>query len=174
MEAALEELLDAEHDDFDDEDDDEQDDEDKGEEDYEEDDEEGDDEDVDAAATSNGTKRPRGCEAQECGKQTTPNNFSRIDLTQPRDQLLQQFPRFAAVADTMIECTLRAGEMLYLPAGWFHEVSSFGASTESSAQPQHMALNYWFHPPDNDSFERPYKSGFWPKDWRDRVEMGLR
>ncbi|WFD34146.1 hypothetical protein MCUN1_000982 [Malassezia cuniculi] len=37
---------------------------------------------------------------------------------------------------------LKAGEMLYLPAGWFHEVTSRG--TEGV----HMAFNYWMHPPD--------------------------
>lgn len=177
MEAALEELLDAEHDDFDDGDDFDDDDDENGEDDEADacDDEDGEDkEDQDAPPTSNSTKRLRGCESKEPSKPTTPNNFSRIDLSQPRDEIVRQFPRFAEVADTMIECTLRAGEMLYLPAGWFHEVSSFGTSTESSVQPQHMALNYWFHPPDNDSFERPYKSGFWPRDWHDRVQMGLR
>ena len=39
---------------------------------------------------------------------------------------------------TLSSCVLEAGEMLYMPAGWFHEVSSVG---------QHCALNYWFHPP---------------------------
>lgn len=38
---------------------------------------------------------------------------------------------------------LRAGQMLYLPASWFHEVTSWA----SEAEP-HMAFNYWMHPPD--------------------------
>lgn len=55
--------------------------------------------------------------------------------------------------------------MLYLPAGWFHEVSSFGSD--------HMAFNYWLHPPDNldpgpKGFEQPYRSDYWPCLWRDR------
>ena len=56
--------------------------------------------------------------------------------------------------------------MLYLPAGWFHEVSSLGA---------HCALNYWFHPPDTRTYERPYAAhAFWRREWRRtlRVERG--
>ena len=39
----------------------------------------------------------------------------------------------------------------------------------------HAAFNYWFHPPDNlldplaSSFERPYTSPFWPRDWEERL-----
>ena len=89
--------------------------------------------------------------------------------------------------------------MLYLPAGWLHEVtSSNGANKDRSLQedamketlldshredfhnPQdnsvHMALNYWFHPPDNlhcmdicgyptvkpeNGFARPYVRDYW-------------
>ena len=58
---------------------------------------------------------------------------------------------------------LAAGQMLYLPAGWFHEVTSYGQ--------QHIALSYWMHPPDNltagnEGFKRPYTSNFWPETWR--------
>lgn len=38
---------------------------------------------------------------------------------------------------------LKPGQMLYLPASWFHEVTS-----SSSGENPHMALNYWMHPPD--------------------------
>lgn len=37
---------------------------------------------------------------------------------------------------------LRAGQMLYLPASWFHEVTSTADDTA------HIAFNYWMHPPD--------------------------
>ncbi|PKI84213.1 hypothetical protein MVES1_001487 [Malassezia vespertilionis] len=47
---------------------------------------------------------------------------------------------------------LKAGQMLYLPASWFHEVTS--AATDKD---RHMAFNYWMHPPDGDSFAQPYK-----------------
>ena len=56
-----------------------------------------------------------------------------------------------------------AGDMLYLPAGWFHEVTSYSSS--SSHDPSwHMALNYWFHPPDNlvpSGFSKPYLTDYW-------------
>lgn len=60
---------------------------------------------------------------------------------------------------------LNGGDVLYLPAGWFHEVTSSGSP--------HSALNYWYHPPDNDknassSFEKPYNSRFWARDWKAR------
>ena len=59
------------------------------------------------------------------------------------------------------DVNLSEGDMLYLPAGWFHEVFSSGGV--------HMAFNYWMHPPDTDQpFENPYKSEFWPRDWAAR------
>ena len=53
--------------------------------------------------------------------------------------------------------------MLYLPAGWFHEVTSYGQ--------QHVALSYWMHPPDNlkpgpDGFQNPYTGVFWPETYK--------
>ena len=51
-----------------------------------------------------------------------------------------------------------AGEMLYLPAGWFYEATSCGKE-------EHMAFTYWFHPLDNltrQGFSKPYTTGFWP------------
>ena len=48
--------------------------------------------------------------------------------------------------------------MLYLPCGWFHEVTSYG---------EHAALNYWLHPPDGAEFERPYSAAaYWEAEWR--------
>ena len=52
----------------------------------------------------------------------------------------------------------QAGEMLYLPCGWFHDVTSFGA---------HCAVNYWFQPPDRRDFRRPYTAAaFWRDEGR--------
>ena len=49
--------------------------------------------------------------------------------------------------------------MLYLPAGWFHEVQSLsstsGGGGEGSSS-MHMAFNYWLYPPSTADFERPY------------------
>ena len=44
-----------------------------------------------------------------------------------------------------MEIHLRAGQMLYLPASWYHEVTSYTDPEEKTGV--HMALNYWFHPP---------------------------
>lgn len=57
------------------------------------------------------------------------------------------------------EVELKAGQILYLPAGWLHEVTSF---SDDSLQ-THLALNYWFQPPDNldpspAGFAEPYRS----------------
>ncbi|KAI5198904.1 Clavaminate synthase-like protein [Aureobasidium subglaciale] len=51
---------------------------------------------------------------------------------------------------------LKAGDMLYLPTSWFHEVTSFSDESDDNI---HIALNYWFHPPDGSSgkFEHPYQ-----------------
>ena len=60
--------------------------------------------------------------------------------------------------------SLSRGDLLYLPAGWFHNVSSSGGV--------HMAFNYWFHPPDAPSFDQPYLSTFWERDWAERFPSG--
>ncbi|TKY89826.1 hypothetical protein EX895_001123 [Sporisorium graminicola] len=62
-----------------------------------------------------------------------------------------------------IEVFLKPGQMLYLPASWYHEVTSssippLGTPPNPSGQAEdsskvHMALNYWFHPPDALEFE---------------------
>jgi hypothetical protein len=65
-----------------------------------------------------------------------PNNFSSVDLSRPQAELANEFPLLAAA--TCFEVTVNAGQTLYLPAGWFHEVTSFGSKDG------HMALNYWW------------------------------
>lgn len=54
------------------------------------------------------------------------------------------------------------GEVLYLPASWFHKVYSTGGN--------HMALNYWFHPPSSDggTFQEPYITNYWNRDWKEK------
>lgn len=92
-----------------------------------------------------------------------PNNFSRIpvDALLDKKELAKNFPDFLD-ADA-IYCTVEEGQALYLPASWFHEVQSFGG------EGGHLAMNYWFHPPDADNnFEKPYTTDFWPKDFEQR------
>ena len=65
-------------------------------------------------------------------------------------------------------CTVEAGEVLYLPASWFHEVQS-----ESVGGGGHLALNMWFHPPDGKSAcDRPYTDPFWETNWEERTAAG--
>ena len=49
----------------------------------------------------------------------------------------EQATAFAAA--TMSEFTIEAGEALFLPAGWAHEVESLGT---------HLAITYWLRPDD--------------------------
>mmetsp|Transcript_19959 Transcript_19959/g.29431 ORF Transcript_19959/g.29431 Transcript_19959/m.29431 type:complete len:531 (+) Transcript_19959:429-2021(+) len=97
-----------------------------------------------------------------------PDNFSLIDsnLLDYEDKLRIEYP--LAVKAKAAFCEVHTGEMLYLPASWLHEVASFGSKQG------HMALNYWFHPPDAlDNFDKPYSTDFWPNDFRQRFETNL-
>lgn len=99
-----------------------------------------------------------------------PVNFSRIDTFLLRDPasaetLHREFPLFKSANAAF--CELSVGEMLFLPASWFHEVESFGGGAANGG---HLALNYWYHPPDAfESFATPYSSPFWPRDWAQRM-----
>jgi Cupin-like domain len=50
-----------------------------------------------------------------------PPSFSQIDLSLPPSELRACFPEFPGLSAAS-EVVLSAGQMLYLPAGWFHEV----------------------------------------------------
>jgi Cupin-like domain len=54
--------------------------------------------------------------------------------------------------------TVNVGDVLYLPASWFHEVTSMPADDSGI----HFAFNLWFHPPSiSGSFEAPYIDSYW-------------
>lgn len=65
----------------------------------------------------------------------------------------EKYPQFSLVKSSAVQATLSDGDLLYLPAGWFHEVTSFGDVENSNI---HTAINYWFVPPDGSSIEKPY------------------
>ena len=70
---------------------------------------------------------------------------------------------------------LHAGQMLYLPAGWFHCVTSQSSQDDRL----HLALNYWFHPPDNldpgpQGLDCPYTSKYWPTHWALREDEWMK
>lgn len=97
-----------------------------------------------------------------------------VDMSLPRDELRRRFPDFPGIA-AAVEVTLHAGEALFLPASWFHEVTSSSGGGEVA----HTAVNYWFHPPDNldlaaeagaeQAGRFPYTSEFWGYMWNSRV-----
>jgi hypothetical protein len=96
-----------------------------------------------------------------------PPSFSRVDTFLPEDRLRAEFPLFVEARDrSMVTVEVNAGEMLYLPAGWFHEVRSVGLPPLG-----HLAFNYWFHPPDGLTVEKPYVSDFWEMDWKSRKSI---
>ena len=94
-------------------------------------------------------------------KKGPPNNFSQVDTSRPMKELKKEFPLFPAANARSITVTIKAGQMLFIPCGWWHEVRSRGSEG-------HIAFNYWFHPPDQRDFEHPYSSPFWPKSWENR------
>ena len=74
---------------------------------------------------------------------TNPDSLTKFDLSK---------------ASTPFVVNINPGEMLYLPASWWHEVTS--SSPDNSKSNIHMAFNYWFYPPDGPGkFEEPYRDG---------------
>ncbi|KRX05648.1 hypothetical protein PPERSA_09788 [Pseudocohnilembus persalinus] len=59
---------------------------------------------------------------------------------------------------SVFEVIVNEGQMLYLPASWYHQVNSYGEF--------HFAFNYWMHPPNNDKFEQPYKTQYWENRYK--------
>ena len=99
-----------------------------------------------------------------------PNNFSKVDpsILDDVSKLKTDFPKLLEAKAAFCEC--HAGDILYLPASWFHEVRSI-SKNETTAAKGHMAFNYWFHPPDAENdFENPYTTDFWPNDFQDRFK----
>ena len=107
--------------------------------------------------------------SEESGLKPEPPSFSQISPSQLRDftmrsKVSDSFPLLAKA--TSITVNLSFGEMLYMPASWFHEVQSDHKGEESS----HMAMNYWFYPPSivpghKAEFSAPYEDSFWEENW---------
>ncbi|KAL6451215.1 jmj4 JmjC domain-containing protein 4 [Candida maltosa Xu316] len=66
-----------------------------------------------------------------------------------------------------MEVWLEPGQMLYLPAGWFHEVSSYGVDDGV-----HIAVNYWFIPPSTKDYDKYHTDNYWSEDW-ERTKVAL-
>lgn len=108
-----------------------------------------------------------------------PDSFSRIDPCRTdKKKLEKEFPAFSSCKEVTVE--IKAGQMLFLPAGWFHEVTSYSNSTATTGDDKnndgdplgdcHMALNYWYHPLDApNNYANPYQDDFWKKEEHQRL-----
>mmetsp|Transcript_69739 Transcript_69739/g.130212 ORF Transcript_69739/g.130212 Transcript_69739/m.130212 type:complete len:467 (+) Transcript_69739:23-1423(+) len=83
-----------------------------------------------------------------------PDSFCAATTTRP-----ETLP--AQLRGSHLSAKLKAGDMLYLPASWFHEVISQGGDAGG-----HLALNVWLAPPHaTASFESPYADNFWEEKY---------
>jgi len=104
------------------------------------------------------------------------NSFSTISpaVLNDKDKLDKDFPDIVNCPSCEIE--LRAGQCLFLPSGWFHEVTSFSETGRKQKQASqdydqdsglsgcHVAANYWFYPPDNlTNYYYPYQAEYLKK-----------
>jgi hypothetical protein len=93
-----------------------------------------------------------------------PPSFCHIPADALHDEVkAKKFPNLKKV--TKVSFDLEPGEVLFLPAGWFHEVRSYGTSEEKN----HLALNYWLAPPVTDDPDSPYVDDFWKETRMDPI-----
>ncbi|XP_063902197.1 uncharacterized protein LOC135121845 isoform X2 [Zophobas morio] len=92
-------------------------------------------------------KKQKGLTSEKISSQLNkklPENFSRVQAISKVAE--KEFPLLSKIK--FLKVLVNKNEMLYLPAGWIHNVKSFGK--------RHTAINYWCYPPDGDSFPQPY------------------
>lgn len=119
-------------------------------------------------------------DARSSTDDSLPNHFSWINpASAPKEKIAETFPIFSRRRECVVQ--LQARQCLYLPASWFHCVTSCGASNKDCCKMEsngkitnvdviipssvHMAINYWYYPPDNlSNFEHPYHNEeYWGK-----------
>jgi hypothetical protein len=120
-----------------------------------------DDSEEDTHAESNVAESAQLPDGGEVVDSTTPPSFSRAHRFDHHDPA--EFPLLATAQRSIVD--IEPGDLLYLPAGWFHEVLSFGGEP-SGESAGHLAVNYWFHPPDTTDFQAPYSDNLWEREWR--------
>lgn len=74
----------------------------------------------------------------------------------------KKWPRFFNAHRITVD--LKPGEMLYLPTGWFHEVTSYGDNDKNDKN-VHVAANYWLIPPTGRDISNVYLDSYWPNDY---------
>lgn len=80
-------------------------------------------------------------------------HVSGVDLLNPD---MEQHPMFARA--TAISCSLEPGDLLFLPAFWWHHVQSSGVA---------ISVNFWWSPQPTQLIECPNSSRLLPKFYRD-------
>ena len=109
----------------------------------------------DTDTTSNEKNEIEVDDAKQPAAPKPPDHFSPVNLDDP--SLFDDYPMMRECQPLIVE--LKNGDMLYLPASWFHCVWSYADEDEF-----HIAVNYWYHPPDQlDAFETPYQSDYLTK-----------
>lgn len=95
-------------------------------------------------------------------------HLDELDAEERRKLVCFSNEHFPGFLDTpRLTVWLKPGEMLYLPTGWFHEVSSFGCDTPNENKDNvHIALNYWFIPSNGDSLRKVYRDSYWEEDFQ--------
>ncbi|XP_045175485.2 jmjC domain-containing protein D-like [Mercenaria mercenaria] len=68
---------------------------------------------------------------------TTSMVMSPVDITRPD---LERFPLFSSVHP--LNCTIDEGDVLFMPAFWWHEVQSY----PNKEQGRNLAVNFWYEP----------------------------
>lgn len=90
-----------------------------------------------------------------------PPSFARLQLPADADAL----PMHACAT-----VDVGPGDTLFIPAGWFHSVTSVSGGDPPGADPAlHAAVSWWFHPPTRHDREAPYTRPYWARVWKDVV-----
>lgn len=67
------------------------------------------------------------------------NTYSPVDIRSPNYTL---HPKYREAHARQIDCTVHAGDVLYLPSHWWHQVDSYGDQSEGKT----IGINYFFEP----------------------------
>jgi len=148
----------------------------------EDEDSDGDQEDTESIVSSRGKGKAKATD-EDHDENGEPSSFSRVPTSLLHKHLMLPTTATSTTSDPSTEFDLakastpfvveiNPGEMLYLPASWWHEVTS--SSPDNSSSNIHMAFNYWFYPPDGlKDFDEPYRDDVVWEYLRSRVsDMG--
>jgi len=67
-------------------------------------------------------KKQGRCPSEELAEAgASPLNFSRVNCYASEEEIKKRWPKYLEATESIVN--IEAGDMLYLPAGWFHEVT---------------------------------------------------